>query len=65
MLITEWNLFRLLNFNSLKANMTEANLFVDRRIVYHRTDVQAADSFYVDIGRAQLSRTDAELEAAE
>jgi UDPglucose 6-dehydrogenase len=61
-LVTEWNLFRSLDFERLGAVMAQRT-FVDLRNVYRRREVEAHGFSYHSVGRpegAELERIEAQ-----
>jgi UDPglucose 6-dehydrogenase len=50
-IVTEWNLFRALDFKRLKSLM-KAPILVDLRNIFHGEEVAAAGFTYVDVGRS-------------
>jgi UDPglucose 6-dehydrogenase len=52
-IVTEWNIFRALDFQRLKATMA-APVLVDLRNVYRAEQVRAKGFTYVDVGRGLL-----------
>ncbi|MFC5504087.1 MULTISPECIES: UDP-glucose dehydrogenase family protein [Hyphomicrobiales] len=53
-IVTEWNIFRALDFQRLKATMA-APVLIDLRNVYRAEQVRAKGFTYVDVGRGVLA----------
>ncbi len=54
MIVTEWNIFRALDLDRVKAAMA-APVLVDLRNVYRADQVRAKGFSYADVGRGDMS----------
>ena len=57
-IVTEWDLFRALDFARLKALM-KTHILVDLRNIFRPEEAAAAGFSYVDVGRSTAPRTGA------
>jgi UDPglucose 6-dehydrogenase len=51
-IVTEWDMFRALNFTRLKEKM-KSPILVDLRNIFHAEEVMAAGFTYIDVGRGK------------
>jgi UDPglucose 6-dehydrogenase len=63
-IVTEWDLFRALDFARLKSVM-KAHILVDLRNIFRPEEVVAAGFTYVDVGRSTVPRAGGSIRASD